>query len=150
MSRQTVNFKEENLFLSPTKISHIKFVASDFRDKAIISRVHLNFQWLGAGKCISQFVCGKMLGNPGGDYSVEVEDFSGSKELCSPGSLYTGSVMPNTNFTVSLWTLKKQDMDLSCYLWCTANGSLPESPPESSFQPDVTQELVTLMYHLFY
>ena len=113
------------------------------------ARLEYRFWWFSYGNpaatCKSRFVCTKLDGNVCGDYGIRVSDSAGVSEICHPTSSYYGTVGNGKAFHLSLWhLLPRPNMQLSCYVWCTEDGSLPSGPGLGASLPsDFLKEVVS-------
>ena len=132
--------------LSSSTIYHIALDASQLpadvsgNSSATHHDVHV-FRWLGRDACLSSFICGKLEGNACGDYGVSV---AGS-DVCLSGDLRRGRVESGETLTVDIWHVRSgldDEMDISCFLYCTDDGGLPDFDPDSLVDNDFVDELV--------
>ena len=134
-------------YFTPDKVFHIKLNGSSAASEGSgLARLHYRFWWLGQGAtdntCQSRFVCSKLEGNICGNYGLRVTDNSGHKDICYSSSDFQGHVNSGKALHVAIWHLHKPDMDLSCYVWCTENGSLPEPSEGQPVSTEFLQEIV--------
>lgn len=90
------------------------------------------FRWLREGSCKATFFCADLEGSPCADYKISVQtdmDDKGS-ELCFPQVSKVGSVQDE--FLIRLWHTRHAQFQMSCYMWCTTDGLMPDSSEEET------------------
>lgn len=115
------------------------------QDQGIVEHSR-SFQWLGEEKCKASLVCSKMSGNTCGSYGLSVKyGDSGDKiNICSPSKMVSGYLETDQKATINLWNVANtDDMEMTCFFWCNANGSLPMISSEDEGGDELIEELVS-------
>lgn len=72
-------------------------------------------------------ICGLLSGNPCGDYELSLgQQGNQTHSICYDGSLYSSNLHFMETLELSLWRTPRADFKLSCFMWCTDHGQLPQ------------------------
>ena len=86
-------------------------------------------------------------GEPCGEYALVVtqpNEVEGQM-LCHAGHEYTGQIGFNQEVELELWHshAADEDLEVSCFVWCTEDGELPQEPPATDISTDLIVAIVS-------
>lgn len=117
--------------LSPAKLYNIQFVAGSSCNETKCWLSH-RLEYFGTSDCQSHFVCPVLQENPCGDFELSLQYPNVSQDICHEARHYVGHLSYNTELEISLWHLDSAIISLSCFMWCTPNGQMPQIPGRSA------------------
>ena len=105
---------------------------------ADLCRQKNRFEWHGRSDCQSNFVCTRLDGNVCGDFGVTLSyGLTGAEltsredtEVCQERYSYKGAVSDGHSLEIQLWYRRGTEFQAECFMWCTAEGGLPDVPAQ--------------------
>ena len=114
--------------LSSARLYNIQFTGANCNSSSSGGKCWLSqrLEYYGSTPCESHFVCPVLLENPCGDFELSLKFPGASHDVCHQGKHYIGRLSFDTELEVSLWVLDSSQVSLSCFMWCTADGEMPQ------------------------
>ncbi len=115
------------------------------------------FQWHGRRPCQSNFVCTSLSGNVCGDFGVKLlygrinasslggrEEADRVADVCRERTVYEAEVADGHSLEIRLWYRDDAEFRAECFVWCTAEGALPQAERRPEADPEAVRDIVSL------
>ena len=130
--------------LSPSSVYHFVVDSNTLAAQQTLNEVNVGVSWLWRRTCKSRLICNSLLGNPCGDYGLEVSSSSAqASKVCHRGEIVEGKLSYNQLLKLRLWYAQGAEFQLSCYLWCTDDGELPSEVDDVEIETDLIVAIVS-------
>ncbi len=98
-----------------------------------------SFHYYGSEPCQTRLVCPFFSENLCGDYQLSLGHEDQEIAVCQDHQVIKRVLEPDQKLQLSFWHLSKVEPVVSCFLWCTMDGSLPRLTKEPGNETFVMQ-----------
>ena len=125
----------EPMILSPFRMYQIKPNKDESEScKGPVCTSSQTVQIISPRHCQSKTMCTEMSGNSCGTYGLSVTANGQETSLCFKDQVISEPAQPGSVIKINLWQLKEAQLDFTCYIWCTADGSTPLGMKQASLE----------------
>lgn len=134
-----------SVVLSPVNVYEVSinqgsFQSCDNEDQKCSVSLQLN--WLARNEGRFSIICPVLDGNSCGDHGLALNE----DNICHQGEIHNGILGKDQSLTLSLWYVPHALFSINCFLWATADGTLPATIGTSEANEELAEALVRCLH----